>query len=374
MGGGARSPSILVALSGLGPVVFALLPAASTADPAAASPEHLEIELDHPAPGERLAPSTPFVRVSGRAGSIPFFGADVVIALDRSTSALLASGLDVDGDEVVGRSRGPAPEGDLFPGPPHTWSTDPGDTVFAAEIGMARALAQILGSRRNRVGLVSFQLETHRKRLGLVHYTEQPEVFAPVGAAEHALVALDRVPAPAERTRADVASTLRLGAEALEKAAGPDEPRRRRAILLLTHGRPAAPHGIHAASQRALEVARELGRRGIRVLPIALGGADLEYLEELARASGGRRVPYFEVASLFPEPPVEDLRPREMEIENATLAEPAHDLRLFRDGRFDAVVPLAPGENTIEIRAVLADGHRENVRRQIRYEPAPDVE
>jgi hypothetical protein len=73
----------------------------------------------------------------------------------------------------------------------------------------------------------------------------------------------------------------------------------------------------------------------------------------------------------FGAPVPSDLRPRELEIENVTKHAQATSLRVFPDGRFDAVVPLEPGANTLEIRAVLADGHRETIRRLVHYEAGP---
>jgi hypothetical protein len=57
-----------------------------------------------------------------------------------------------------------------------------------------------------------------------------------------------------------------------------------------------------------------------------------------------------------------------LEIENVTKNEQATGLKVFPDGRFQAVVPLEPGPNTVEIRAVLADGHRTTIRRLVHYE------
>ncbi|MFB3117691.1 MAG: hypothetical protein ACE1ZP_02905, partial [Myxococcota bacterium] len=73
----------------------------------------------------------------------------------------------------------------------------------------------------------------------------------------------------------------------------------------------------------------------------------------------------------FGAPRLSDLRPKELEIENVTKHARATSLRVFPDGRFEALVPLEPGPNTLEIRAVLADGHRTTLRRLVHYEAGP---
>jgi hypothetical protein len=45
-------------------------------------------------------------------------------------------------------------------------------------------------------------------------------------------------------------------------------------------------------------------------------------------------------------------------------------VRTFPDGSFDGFVPLVPGENTIEIEAVLDDGRRARVRQAVHFEPS----
>ncbi len=48
-------------------------------------------------------------------------------------------------------------------------------------------------------------------------------------------------------------------------------------------------------------------------------------------------------------------------------------MRVFSDGRFDGLVPLARGENILEVRALLADGRRQRIRRVVHYEQ-PEAE
>ena len=53
--------------------------------------------------------------------------------------------------------------------------------------------------------------------------------------------------------------------------------------------------------------------------------------------------------------------------------DPARAILLFSDGRFDGFVPLARGENILEVRALLADGRSQRIRRVVHYEQ-PEAE
>ena len=86
--------------------------------------------------------------------SPPFISSDVVIAIDHSTLALLASGLDVDQDGVVGRNREwVIRERETLPIPARSWTTDSGDTAEVLQLEVARALIPRLAERGNRLGL-----------------------------------------------------------------------------------------------------------------------------------------------------------------------------------------------------------------------------
>jgi hypothetical protein len=335
---------------------------------ASAPSGHLEVQLDRPAAREHIRRPVAFIEVSGRAGTVPFFASDVVLAVDQSTVALLASGVDVDEDGVVGRNRIALTESGRPLVPGWAWTTDKGDTVYALQLRVARWLSKVLEGRGNRLGLVSLTFRARLEGAGLVRLTEKPPVVVPVGPPEDVLAVLDDFPAAHERRRTDLARMLERGAELLADAAPVALPARPRAILLLSLGHPSAPDGVHWSSRRAVEAAVELGQRNIALFAIPFGGADRAYLDELTGGSGGSVVPLEQVYAQLGASGPTDLRPAMLEIENVTLHEPARDLRLFPDGRFDAVLPVAPGANTLEIRGVLADGHRVTLRREFHFE------
>ena len=123
----------------------------------AAPSSPVRILVDSPAPGATVAERVHQARVEGSAiaeGERPA-DYDVAIVIDVSWSTLYPSGVDVDGDGVVGVN----PAEELIPPgtyPPDVHSTDPQDTVLHAETHAALALLESLDPRRVRVALITF--------------------------------------------------------------------------------------------------------------------------------------------------------------------------------------------------------------------------
>ncbi|MEE2672938.1 MAG: vWA domain-containing protein [Myxococcota bacterium] len=246
-------------------------------------------------PSPQTAPGTPNL-LPRSAGVLS--ESDVVLVLDQSTPGLLASGLDVDGDGVVGRTHTWVTEKNPFSRPPSSWTSDPDDTIRELQMQIARALVPRLAARGDRVGLLAFIQRAEQHQLTRTRHVDRPTIEAPVGGPEAVLSALDEIPPPQARRRFDLARALKL-AEGLLAAAPGAEPDRPRAILLLSLGRPSAPDGIHWASQRALETARRLGAGGTQIWAIPFGGADVSFLTDLTDGTGGRVVPLAQLAQLL---------------------------------------------------------------------------
>ena len=243
------------------------------------------------------------------------------------------------------------------------------------QLQIARALIPRLAARQNRVGLASVSFRARTNGTSLVRLTEKRAFTVPVGDPDAVLEALEDSPAAHERRWTDLTRLLELGAELLDDTRPfltdwTVHSARPRVILLLSLGVPSAPDGIYWSSRSAVERAGELGERGIALWAIPLGSADPAFLSELTRGSGGKVLPLDQLDAQFGAPVFSNLVPRELEIENITKHAQATRLRVFPDGRFEAVVPLEPGPNTLEIRAVLADGHRTTIRRLVHYDPA----
>jgi hypothetical protein len=320
------------------------------------------IELVAPSSGEKIRRLVPLALVKGRVGWLELFDSDVVLAIDQSNSALLASGLDVDGDGNVGRTRSWAKNGGGKGTAHQRWTSDRGDTVLAAELAAANALIEGLAARRNRLALLTF--------------TDAVRVRAGLGDPAAARAALARIRPVVDWTGTNHARALAISDDLLGSPEPEDARSRLRAVLLFSDGRPTAPDGDYWSSQRALRRARELGERGIVVYTIAFGeDSDPEYLDRLARASGGALLSPRDLRALASEPPRTRSEPHELVVENLTAHDAARAVRTLPDGSFDAIVPLVEGENVLEVRALFAGGLRATARASVRYErPDPATE
>ena len=241
----------------------------------------------------------PVVAESDRSSTLPFIASNVVIVIDHSALALLASGIDVDGNGIVGRDRIQADWISRVPTAPQFWTTDSGDTVRALQLRVARTLVERLVLRQNRVGLASFAVRSRYKVDVLPLLTDVSQVLVPVGATGAVLAALDHFPPAHAQKRTDLSRLLEQAALLLDEAVTYFEPVRPRMLLLLYLGQPSAPDGKYWSSQRALERAAELGKRGIAVWGIPIGPGKFDFLDELTRRSGGGVIPLDQLDARF---------------------------------------------------------------------------
>lgn len=304
-----------------------------------------------PSPGERVRAVSNLVEVAGLGGFWESTFHDVVLALDESSSTLMPTGADLDGD---GRTGATSLRG--YSSRLRDYSTDPGDAIVVAELEAARALIRQLDPLTTRVGVVAF--------------SGHARLLAPLGPPAAALEALDDY-----RIRLDPSGTslaLALGASLDQMLEARDlERRRQRSIVLLSDGQPTVPTEHHG-KVAALELADRLGEFGIPVHAFALGEIALEepeFYRELAERSEGRFVPVESLADVVSH--VADVRLTGLEgIEMRNLRNGASGraVRVLPDGSFDGFVPLEPGENEIEIVAELEDAAPVRERRTVFFE------
>jgi len=285
---------------------------------------------------------------------------DLVLALDFSSSAFEPTGRDVDGDGVTGVSKPwqPAVGSGGLRISPLEWTTDPDDSVAGAELAATRTLLSRLDPDTTRVGLVSFGSNVKK--------------LLPLSPPENALAALAAAPLGAQIGGTNVSAALVQAARLFGAA---PEPGTRRSILLITDGFPTLPPPQQRAEDLVAEQAERLARAGVRVHVLNIVSRQVQprpVLEELARLTGGS----FQSVEDPTELPVwlanTSLSGVEaVEVRNATTGAAGLAVRLLPDGRFDAFVALAPGENRIEVQARSAAGASEVVHRTLRYEPGP---
>ena len=334
------------------------------ADDASEAPT-ASLEIEYPPDGLVVGPSGCGLFVAGRVGPPEL---DVVIVIDTSVSTAAPSGADLDSDGSVGRSefgRIGFTMGDR--------STDPGDSILSAEVAAARRLAQILDPRRTRLGLVSFSggpADLVRGEPVLPNAVTRVPLTDELAHLEEGLNALrEGTPAGGTHMAAgiDQATVELLG---LPGATSTADPSRSRAAVLLTDGTPTQPFGYDRPADNvraALRAADRARRARIRVSTVAIGSLALEgpvAAVEIAERTGGAFIPVRRTAGLLEA--IEEVKithPVRVEIANRSSGEMARQFRMTPGGSWGGFVPLAPGDNRIEVVA-RAEGGNE-VRRTV---------
>jgi hypothetical protein len=349
-GAGAEGPEA--------PELDRLLAEAGLASSGRVATRHLAARLDvlQPAPGAELSTDLAWLEVKGHAGLWEAALQDIAIALDVSNSTLDASGVDVDGDGRVGRTQSSL----TFSRDPLSASSDRGDSIVRAEIAAARALVAELDASTTRVALVLF--------------TATAKVATPLGPPSAVGDALSRQRVRYDPTGTSFAAALDVAFQAL--IAGSDPARRsQRTILILSDGEPTVPDDFRARSE-ALAAAERLAELGVRVHSFALGEKAREKsdtLRELTERTGGR----FALAEdLGRVSFLRDVRLTGLDgvtIRNGRSGELARGVRVRPDGSFDGFVRLLPGENPLEISALVEDRDPLVVERSVlRVAPSQD--
>jgi hypothetical protein len=144
-------------------------------------------------------------------------------------------------------------------------------------------------------------------------------------------------------------------------------------ILLVTDGLPSVPQNERAAAAAARREAEEARDASVALYIFQIRSeeedADTALLAEMAEMTGGRRI-YVEMPErlsfVLPTPSAGAVEA--VEIHNRTLDRPARAARVHPGGAFDAFVPLAAGENALEIRARLPDGSSLELRRTVYFQ------
>jgi hypothetical protein len=332
-----------------------------------AEPE-VRVQIHSPVEGEVVRGRfelAPFAGVASAGEPTRF---DVMLVIDVSASTKYPSGVDVDGDGVLGRREPP-----LVRGLPEVECSDPDDTVLAAELAAARALLSDLDPERVHVGVVAFS--------GLADATGEAARPGSVKDAtlhqpltdDYGLVraALEQIAAAGPRGGTNMAHGVRLAA--LELAGGEaarSQPRTgaRKVILFLTDGKPSLPFGSQDLDdpedvEAAAAAARAAAESGIAINVFGLGpeANDHPAPRELTRATGG----IYQMVDLPGEivarfSGVSFANVDSVVAVNLTLGEVAelYDIRLRPDGSFQGFVPVRPGKNRVRVSAFSTDGRR----------------
>jgi hypothetical protein len=297
---------------------------------------------------------------------------DLMIAIDTSESASQPSGVDVDGDGELGAA---VSEADRK-------STDPDDSILAAEVAAAEKVLDGLDPKRTRAGVVSFAGEAVLRSL---RDLDRPPVRRAALTQEPLTSDYRRVrDALAELARSepygmthmaagiDLASLELLG---LAGSVGSPDPDSTKLILLFTDGQPTLPYlTSESGNVGAVQVAADRARRaGVRIHAFAIGPEALEgpvAAVEMAAITEGLFTPVPDPGRLSEF--VDAMRLADVEevaVRNASSGEAAHEVRLHADGSFEALVPLRVGKNRLEVRARTSRGGEARAEVLVHYAP-----
>lgn len=316
------------------------------------------LELAAPSDGLALAAVVPLVEVRGRAGRGAHGPQDVVVTIDTSGSVFVASGIDLDGNGVVGQMRCSY---DCASFPANEWTSDFADIVLKVEIDAAQKLLA--------------QLDPATTRAGMVKFGDTPYVERAVGSLADLSETLSHF-RYVMRGGTDIVTALHQSIDLLEAAPPVGGVAPQRAILLLTDGEIAVPDWsefqhhdyLHGLLVRARAAQVRIFSFGIGEL--ATRHTDL--LDALAVETGGAFVEVPASRDIALELQLLGLTGlADVEVRNATERTPGRAVRVFPDGSFDGYAPLAEGDNDIEVTATLADGTRVVGHRRVSFhEPA----
>jgi len=366
--------------AGAAPVVAA----AADAQPADAEPA-VRIVIETPRAGEPVANKVHQAPIRGNAlaeGDRPA-EFDIVLIIDVSGSTQVASGVDVDGDGVIGID----PQLELVtPGtyPPEMRNTDPGDSILAAEISAAKALLTTLDPKRIRVGVISFAGEMNPATGYRVRFDQQDAWVEVPLTHDFATVysALEGIVARGPNGGTNFAAGIRLAVTELAALSGARSTPRanaKKVVLFLTDGLPTFPIGSGSTAEpgdteAALNAARLAHKAGININTYALGPAALTNpiaATEIARITLGTFMPVQNPGDIISFlQGVTFANVEDVIFTNLTTREVSYDVNLSPDGSFSGFVPVTEGKNRIRVTALASDGMSGSVEFDLDFETA----
>lgn len=343
----------------------------------------VRIQVETPRSGEAVRNRVHMAPIRGTAAAAGEKPArfDVVIALDVSQSTREASGVDVDGDGVVGIN----PHHELLPPgtyPPEVVNTDPGDSILAGQVKAAQALLASLDPRRVRVALISFAGEVNPRTLERMRFDQQDAWLEQPLTDDYERVrkALPAILARGARGATNFAAGLRLAITELAGLSGAKsehDPDSKKVVLFLTDGTPTFPIGKGVVSdpgdvEAAVNAARLAHQAGITINGYGLGPGALTYplaLTELSRVTLGTYTPIQnpgDIVAILQGVSFANIE--DVVFTNLTTGDFSTDVQLAPDGSFSGFVPVQEGRNRVRVTALATDGSRGSVEVELDFQ------
>ncbi len=339
----------------------------------------VHVEIDTPSNAAVVGETPCGLYVAGRAlalqGDIRQF--DVMIVIDTSRSTIDPTGADINGNGVVGKPY-LGRVGSIF----DVGSTDPGDSILAAEVAAARQVVRGLDPRTTRLGLVTFAGEPPGGSGGIFGgRPPMPAITLEPLTNDYSRIerALDHVLArePDGSTHmaagVDQATIELLG---LRGGQSRPNPKSEKLVLFFTDGQPTLPYGpgFEADNVRAvLRAASRAARADIRIHSFAIGPDALDgpiATVEMASRTDGYFTPVRHPGDLVEV--VEEVSFANLDsvtLRSLTRKEDAPFFRSTADGSWSGLLKLDPGKNLIEVVAHATDGTRATRTLEVLMEP-----
>jgi hypothetical protein len=338
------------------------------------SGEGLVMEIGYPPDGSILGASVgAFVAGRALAPLGEYRAIDVAFVIDTSQSTADPTGVDVNGNGVVGEHRfGPF------------GTTDPGDSILAAEVAAARYFVQHLDPRSTRVALITFAGEPPDQGGGMIVFggrSSPPAVtevalttdFADVERALERILKRGPQGATHMAAGADQATIELLG---LRGSVSEPRPDAEKVAIFLTDGQPTLPYGAMFPRDNTRAVIRAAGRADkaqVRFHTFGIGDQALDGpvgIVELAHRTGGEFTPVRHPGDLVDV--ISEVRFVDIEsvtVTNETNGITSSSVLQNPDGSWSALVPLEVGENRIQAVATSSDGHAATAWVTVHYAP-----
>jgi len=345
-------------------------------------PAQIDLTIEYPSDGIVMTDTVCGAFIAGRATALEEASQrfDVAIVLDTSGSTEDLTGSDINGNGVTGTPH-MGRMSSLFGEP----TTDPGDTILAAEVAAARQLLRGLDPRSTRVALITFAGGTP----GGGHGDQRPTRQAmPAAITRSPLThdfsrverALDRVLRDRSAGETDMAAGVRYGFTELNGLRGARSEVRdgtTKLMFFFTDGEPTAPHGVAARTDNYLAVTREAQRAkllGVRIHSFAIGPLALNRpiaAVAMADITEGYFTPVRhpgELSEIVDAVGFANLE--NVTIHSVTTGDNATPFRIAADGSWGGFVKLLAGKNQIQVAARASDGSQTVRHVNVVLEPA----
>ncbi len=347
------------------------------AAPPARADTTVNVNIHDPRDGSTISEPRDVVLLEGRAHAqgrdAPAF--DIAILIDTSGSTRAPTGIDINGNGIVGRKSSTRLVISIF-GVVQDTLSDSGDNVLAAEVLAARKLIAQLDPRSTRIALISFSGDYlpgtgHSGNQTFLANPATPDAYLEQPLTNNfrvARFALDQIRRNGPHGGTNIAAGIRLAVKELSGLSGSGSTPRRRAqkvILLLTDGIPTFPVGSATISdpediRAAVSAAAVAGRFGIKIHTFALGKEALSEpytVKEVARVTSGRFTPVADPADIITVlPSIKLINLDRVRVTNLTTGQRALRVKLGADGSFRALVPVQNGQNKLSAVAYATDG------------------